>query len=59
MVALAPSEAYDDDLKGQVMAFQRHHNLEQDGIVGTQTFIRLNSAVRGSSIPLLASAADG
>jgi general secretion pathway protein A len=58
-LSATPSETYDDDLKGQVMAFQRHNNLEQDGIVGTQTFIRLNGAVHGARIPLLASAADG
>lgn len=44
---------FDTGLKRRVMAFQRMHGLEQDGIVGQQTLIQLNTALQVPGIPLL------
>ncbi len=48
-----PKDHFDEDLKDQVKAFQRRRHLVEDGIVGTQTFIHLNTAIRDPSIPVL------
>lgn len=56
---LPASDVYDDELKAQVLAFQRAHNLEQDGIVGPQTFIQLNTVLSDAHTPLLTPAVDG
>jgi len=48
-----PSPVFDEDLKKQVMAFQRANFIKPDGIVGQQTLIQLNRATAGSAIPLL------
>lgn len=45
---------FDKELKRRVMAFQRAHGLKADGIVGENTFIQLNTALKDRGIPLLA-----
>ena len=44
---------FDTALQRRVMAFQKMHGLEQDGIVGQQTLIQLNTALQVPGIPLL------
>lgn len=44
---------FDLELHGQVQDFQRHHALEDDGIVGADTLLRINSALNVDDIPLL------
>ena len=46
---------FDDPLKKRVMDFQRLYGIEPDGVVGEQTFIRLNTGLGGPSIPVLRS----
>lgn len=41
------------ELENRVMAFQKRHGLEADGIAGEQTFIQLNGAVGDPGIPRL------
>lgn len=38
----AEPDIYDDTLKNAVLAFQRHHGIVADGIIGTQTIEMLN-----------------
>jgi general secretion pathway protein A len=45
---------FDDELLNQVMEFQLSEGLIPDGIAGTQTIIRLNTAT-GSGVPVLIS----
>ena len=51
--AVPPSPVFDEDLKKQVMAFQRANLIKPDGIVGEQTLIQLNRKTAGNAIPLL------
>ncbi len=44
---------FDEPLKKRVMAFQRLSGIEPDGVVGEQTFIRLNTGLGGPSVPVL------
>jgi general secretion pathway protein A len=44
---------FDADLKMRVMNFQRSHSISPDGMVGEQTIIQLNTAMKDPSIPLL------
>ncbi len=44
---------FDADLKMRVMNFQRSHSVSPDGMVGEQTIIQLNTAMKDPSIPLL------
>ncbi len=46
---------FDDTLETRVKAFQRERYLDDDGIVGTQTMIHLNTALNDPSIPVLTS----
>lgn len=47
-LAGAPSDGilYDPELVAAVMAFQRRHGLEADGVIGAKTFRALNRTVR-------------
>ena len=49
----ATPEYFDRELTNAVRRFQRRHALKIDGIVGAQTQITLNSAVRAPGTPLL------
>lgn len=44
---------FDDSLKRRVMSFQRAYSINPDGMVGEQTFIQLNTALKDPSTPLL------
>lgn len=57
-VPVPNSSYFDNELKLRVADFQRRHQLEADGIVGVQTLIALNTALRVSGTPLLTSAAQ-
>ncbi|MCG6873306.1 MAG: AAA family ATPase [Gammaproteobacteria bacterium] len=46
--------AFDSRLKQRVMDFQRERGIVQDGIVGAETVIHLNSLLHGRDIPHLA-----
>lgn len=46
-------DVYDDALKARVIAFQRSHALEPDGIVGQETLAQLTIATRGPGTPSL------
>ena len=52
---LPPCPLFDNMLKRRVMDFQRTHFVKEDGIVGEQTLIQLNTATADTSIPLLCS----
>jgi len=49
----SPNSRFDENLKKQVMEFQRNNFVKPDGIVGEQTLIQLNRATAGDTIPLL------
>jgi general secretion pathway protein A len=49
----AVSDVFDDALTREVREFQRHHQLNVDGIAGLQTQIALAGAVAGPNGPLL------
>ena len=49
------AQLFDFQLQKHVLAFQRTHGLLQDGIVGKQTMIHLNSAINRENVPRLAS----
>jgi general secretion pathway protein A len=51
---LRASDLYDDDLKRQVIAFQRAQQLAPDGIVGEETMLRLSAVTRETTTPSLA-----
>jgi general secretion pathway protein A len=46
-------DLFDEPLKERVMAFQRSHLLEMDGVVGPRTFIKLNTLGENPEIPRL------
>ena len=50
---------YDPGLRDQVMKFQSSRGLEEDGIVGPETLIQLNTALKDPEIPTLSWARDG
>ncbi len=47
------SELFDEDLRQRILAFQREQSLIQDGFVGSETLVRLSTALLGSSAPSL------
>ena len=47
------SAYFDDDLKAQVMAFQRQHRLEADGLAGQKTQVIINSLLQPDGTPRL------
>ena len=47
------SDLYDDDLQQRIMAFQRDHSLIRDGLVGSETLVRLTLAFEGQTAPSL------
>lgn len=49
----ASSELFDADLKQRILAFQREQSLIQDGFVGSETLVRLSTALLGSNAPSL------
>jgi general secretion pathway protein A len=49
----ADSELFDEDLRQRVMAFQRSQSLIQDGLVGSETLVRLTVALQGANAPSL------
>ena len=53
--ANANADFYDADLEQQVMAFQRRHRLEADGLAGQKTQIIINSLLASDDIPRLSS----
>lgn len=56
----APSEGetyYDEPLRGKVMEFQKSRGLKADGIIGTLTFLSLQTAGQSVAIPRLTPAA--
>lgn len=44
---------FDDELKNRVIAFQHQRHLTEDGVVGQQTMIHLNTGLNDPAIPLL------
>ena len=49
------ADIYDADLQEQVIAFQRRHRLEADGLAGQKTQIIINSLLASDDIPRLSS----
>jgi general secretion pathway protein A len=47
------SEVFDENLRQRVLAFQRNQSLIQDGVVGSETLVRLTVALQGPSAPSL------
>lgn len=47
------SDVFDEDLRQRVLAFQRSQSLIQDGLVGSETLVRLTVALQGPSAPSL------
>ena len=47
------SADYDEALRDRVIAFQKNHDIQADGIVGVDTLIRLNTLLNETGIPLL------
>ncbi len=52
-VSAGKKDVFDKELEEQVKAFQREHNLAQDGIVGRLTFLQLNTYDSLAPPPLL------
>ncbi len=52
--AAIDSEFFDDELKQQLIAFQRQHRLEADGLAGQKTQIIINSLLAADDTPRLA-----
>ncbi len=50
------STVYDAALERQVMAFQRDHRLDVDGLAGRQTQIIINGLLAGNTLPRLTTA---
>jgi general secretion pathway protein A len=48
---------YDEPLRGQVTEFQKSRGLKADGIIGTLTFLSLQTASQSTGIPRLTPAA--
>jgi general secretion pathway protein A len=46
-----PPDLYDDDLRKRVMSFQKERSLIQDGVVGSETLVRLALAVGEEKAP--------
>jgi general secretion pathway protein A len=46
-------DVYDDALRARVTAFQRHHALVADGVVGDETLVRLVTATGNPRVPRL------
>ncbi len=44
---------FDTELLQHVVGFQRRHALHADGVVGIETLMRLNTALKGDELPLL------
>ncbi len=53
------SPVYDTELRAQVMRFQSSRGLEEDGIVGPETLIQLNTVLNDPGVPTLSRAARG
>ena len=53
------SPVYDTALRAQVMRFQSSRGLEEDGIVGPETLIQLNTVLNNPGIPTLSRATRG
>jgi general secretion pathway protein A len=49
------ADVYDNALRARVIAFQRSRSLVPDGIAGEETLTHLGSALRESTVPVLAS----
>jgi len=49
----ADSDVFDDALQQQLMAFQRQHRLEADGLAGQKTQIIINSLLAVDGTPRL------
>ena len=49
------ADVYDDALRERVIAFQRSRSLVPDGIAGEETLTHLSTALRDSTVPVLAS----
>jgi general secretion pathway protein A len=58
VTALSEGETfYDEPLRGKVMEFQKSRGLKADGIIGTLTFLSLQTAGQSAGIPRLTPAA--
>jgi general secretion pathway protein A len=51
----ADADLFDADLEQQLIAFQREHRLEADGLAGQKTQIIINSLLAGDDTPRLSS----
>jgi len=47
------SELFDEDLRQRILAFQRSQSLIQDGLVGSETLVRITVALQGVNAPSL------
>ena len=47
------SSDYDEALRSRVIAFQRNHRIDANGVVGVDTLIQLNTLLNESDLPLL------
>ena len=54
----AASDAFDGEIEAAVREFQRRHQLQDDGIVGTMTLVYLSSYSGQASAPVLAAASQ-
>jgi general secretion pathway protein A len=52
----AVSDLYDDELQKRILAFQQHQLLIQDGLIGSETLVRLTLAFEGRNAPSLSGA---
>lgn len=52
-VAADTGDAFDEELVGQLQAFQRKHRLEADGVAGLKTQIIINSLLETDDLPRL------
>jgi general secretion pathway protein A len=46
-------ELFDEDLRQRVLKFQRSQSLIRDGVVGSETLVRLTVAMQGPNAPSL------
>jgi len=49
----ADSELFDEDLRQRILTFQRSQSLIQDGLVGSETLVRMTVAMQGVNAPSL------
>jgi general secretion pathway protein A len=49
----ADSELFDEDLRQRILSFQRSQSLIQDGLVGSETLVRMTVALQGVNAPSL------